>query len=83
MRVNSFRICIVAHSSIYVRGSASNATAHDRGYTAHHMFAIPVTDGNVNLIHLYSPPRADLIRNITAIIWDEYSGSISEIIDTD
>lgn len=57
---------------LIVGSNALCATAYDRGRTAHHMFGIPVTDDNVNLhssIHPHSP-RADLIRNAAAIIWD-------------
>ncbi|KAG2342245.1 hypothetical protein BDR05DRAFT_886999 [Suillus weaverae] len=58
---------------LIVGSSALSVTAYDCRRTAHHMFGIPVTDDNVNLhssIHPHSP-RADLIRNATAIIWDE------------
>ncbi|KAG1870097.1 PIF1-like helicase-domain-containing protein [Suillus subalutaceus] len=53
--------------------SALAATAYDRGRTAHHMSGIPVTDDNVDLHSSIRPhsPRADLIQNASAIIWDK------------
>lgn len=61
------------HIILIVGSSALCATAYKRGRTAHYMFGIPVTEDNVDLhstIHPFSA-RADLIRNATAIIWDE------------
>lgn len=66
--VNSFRLCIFDHSSIYVGSSATHLQLHmipRRGRMPYHMFGIPVTDDNVNLhdfTHLHSP-CADLIRH--------------------
>ncbi|KAG1898384.1 uncharacterized protein F5891DRAFT_1044468 [Suillus fuscotomentosus] len=56
-----------------LRCSVLCATAHRRGRTAHYMFGIPITNESMDIhstIHLFSP-RADLIWNATAIIWDE------------
>lgn len=58
---------------LIVGSSALCATAYDRGCTAHHMFGIPVTDDAINLHSKIQPfsPRADLIREAEAVIWDE------------
>jgi hypothetical protein len=58
---------------LIVGSTALCATAYDCGRTAHHMFSIPVTDDDVNLISNIHPhsPRADLIRHTSLIIWDE------------
>ena len=61
------------HIILIVSSSALCATAYPRGRTAHYMFGIPVTEESTNLhssIHPFSA-RAELIRNATAIIWDE------------
>ncbi|KAG1758140.1 PIF1-like helicase-domain-containing protein, partial [Suillus occidentalis] len=61
------------HIILIVGSSALCATAYKRGRTAHYMFGIPVTEDSVDLhstIHPFSA-RADLIRNASAIIWDE------------
>ncbi|KAG1879523.1 PIF1-like helicase-domain-containing protein [Suillus tomentosus] len=58
---------------LIIGSSALAATAYERGRTMHHMFSIPVTDESVDLhssIHPHSP-RADLIRNASAIVWDK------------
>jgi hypothetical protein len=58
---------------LIVGTSALSAIAYHRGRTAHYLFGIPVTDNNVDLHSSISPfsPRADLIREAAAIIWDE------------
>jgi hypothetical protein len=61
------------HIVLIIGTSALSAISFERGRTAHYMFGIPVTDNHVNIcsnVHLFSP-RGDLIRKVSAIIWDE------------
>ena len=58
---------------LIVGSSAFCAKAYQRGRTAHHMFGIPVTNDEVGLHSHISPfsARADLIREASAIVWEE------------
>lgn len=61
------------HIIIIVGTSALSAIAYTRGRTAHYAFGIPVIDDSVNLQSKIPPfsPRAELLHNAAAIIWDE------------
>ena len=61
------------HIMIIVGTSALSATAYTRGRTAHYTFGIPVTEESTHLKSKIPPfsARADLLRNTSAIIWDE------------